>query len=107
MFIESITPSSQERSRSLGECGSATGETQVEVILREDETGETSVDLVEYSWGSGLGWCPRKRITLDLEQATALAAVLGEHFRKPEEPAPARPRPRVQEDGNVIQLLFG
>lgn len=103
--LELAAPSSDEV-RSLGEIPSATGETKIELQSRTGEDGEPRLELVEYSWGSGLGWYSRKRLVLDREQGAALAALLNAEFAPATVPAPPRRRPALEEDGNVVRLLF-
>lgn len=84
--------------------GSGEG-SKIEVWSRTDAAGETLLELVEYSWGSGLGWYVQKRMTLEAGQVEALRALLGT-------PAPLaspglrRTAPAVSHDGNVIRLSF-
>jgi hypothetical protein len=103
--LELSAPSSDEI-RSVGEIPSASGETKVELQWRAGEDDQPRLELVEYSWGSGLGWYPRKRLTLDCEQGAALAALLSAEFAPASVPAPPRRRPALEEDGNVVRLLF-
>lgn len=88
----------------LGEAVNSEGDTKIEVLLRPGP-GSSTLELVEYSWGSGLGWYPRKRLTLDTEQAAALAAILQQPLT-PAGPSKPRLRPLVERDGNVLRLLF-
>lgn len=95
----------------IGELPSASGEEKIEVWSRAAEDGSELLELVEYAWGSGLGWYVRKRLTLDAAQVGALNALLGS--RIPAAPAPPAPglrahraTPRVQAEENVIRLLF-
>jgi hypothetical protein len=88
----------------LGDLPDASSEDKVEVWERSQDDGSSLLELVEYSWGSGIGWYVQKRITLDAGQVDALRALLGASPT-----APARPRrplpPVIQEDG-AIRLLF-
>lgn len=96
--------------QSLGELEDASGETKIELLLLpdDDDGSGPKLQLVEYSWGSGLGWYARKRLTLDAEQGAGLAALLTgalapaqqalQPFKKPS-------RPAVEQDGNVFRLF--
>jgi hypothetical protein len=97
---------SQPETQSLGEVVNAAGDTKIELLLRSGGEGEPTLELVEYSWGSGLGWYPRKRLTLDTEQGAGLAALLGAPLSAALQPEPKRHRPAMEQEGNVIRLLF-
>lgn len=90
----------------LGELPSADSRTRVELWERTGEDGSTLLDLVEYSWGSGLGWYVQKRMTLDGAQAQALRSILAPAVTAPPTPRLIQPRPPVQRDGNVVRLVF-
>jgi hypothetical protein len=62
------------------------------------------MELVEYSWGSGIGWYVQKRVRLDAGQVEALATLLSQ--RTPMTPRPKAFRPPVVRTDNIIQLLF-
>jgi hypothetical protein len=94
--------------QSLGEIEDSGGHTKIELVQLPDDGSGTRLQLVEYSWGSGLGWYARKRLTLDAEQAAGLASMLAAAV------APTRPRdsskqPAVvratEHEGNVIRLF--
>ena len=95
--------------QSIGEIEDARGETKIELVELPDDGSGPKLQLVEYSWGSGLGWYVRKRLTLDSEQGAGLAALLTAAV------APALPstqplktrqqRPLVEENGKVIRLF--
>lgn len=98
----------------LGELQGADERERVELWLCQGEDGDTGVELVQYHWGSGVGWYVQKRMALDGGQARALQALLAPvaktipfrpaGFRPPETARPRRPR--VERDGNVIRLRF-
>ncbi|HTE19052.1 MAG TPA: hypothetical protein VK689_11815 [Armatimonadota bacterium] len=94
-----------EERRKLGDLQNDTSESKIEVWATPSEGGGSVLELVEYKWGSGIGWYTQKRLTLEAAQVDALRAVLGE--LAPPAPAP-RPRviPPVIREDNVIQLLF-
>lgn len=99
-----LVPRAQDGYRKLGELPAAAGEDKIEVWTRTLEDGSTSLELVECSWGSGVGWYVQKRIRLDCVQVEALKALLGAHSA-----AATRPRrrlPTVVHEEGVIQLLF-
>jgi hypothetical protein len=87
----------------LGDLPGPDDATKIEVVLRADEEGGTLVDLVECSWGSGIGWYAQKRVTLRAEQVEALRGLLGSS--EPEPPRLRAQPPRVERDGNVLRLL--
>jgi hypothetical protein len=101
----SPTPESQ----SLGELEDAAGETKIELAQLPDVGNGLSLQLVEYSWGSGLGWYARKRITLDADQAAGLASLLTSALTPARTAGlPTRPNPvtrGAEYDGNVIRLF--
>ena len=88
----------------LGELHSGSSQDKIEVWSREAEDGTGSLELVEYSWGSGIGWYVQKRVRLDAGQVEALKAVLGVDAAPA--PAPKRPLPPVVRDGNTVRILF-
>ncbi len=95
----------------LGELPAADGLEKVEVQSRTDAEGNSVLELVEYRWGSGLGWYVQKRISLDCGQAEALRAILGAHAATstaaaPPAPRLKRPAPARTQEGNVIRLDF-
>jgi hypothetical protein len=112
MLIEHPAPATHralapaEELRCLGEVTNAAGDTKVEVVLRAAAGEEPLLELVEYSWGSGLGWYSRKRLTLDAAQGAALAGMLGAQFAPKEAPVRKRRRPAIRQEGNVVHLLF-
>lgn len=88
--------------RRLGSVQDASGEQLIEVWSYTDESGADHVELVEHSWGSGLGWYPQKRLSLDAEQIQALRGLLD----KVAPPPPPASAPRLQETGRVLYLPF-
>ena len=115
MFTETY-PSSLAVSRtstapepiSLGELEDSAGETKVELLRLPDDGSGAKLQLVEYSWGSGLGWYARKRLTLDAEQGAGLASLLTAALAPV--PTVSQPltrafRPAVEREGNVIRLF--
>lgn len=99
-----LAPKNPTDSRWLGELPSESAQTRVEVLTRTAEDGSPLLELVEYSWGSGLGWYVQKRLTLDATQADALRTLLGGLPTAPQKPAIKRPL--AIQDENVIQLVF-
>ena len=97
----------QAASEVLGELTSPSRPEKIEVSSRVAEDGSTLLELVEYSWGSGLGWYVQKRLTLDAAQVEALRSLLGTEQIELPAPTLRRSRPAVQQDGNVTRLLFG
>jgi len=101
-----LAPCPQAEATKLAELPGARADSKVELWSREGEGGEPLVDLVEYSWGSGLGWYVQKRMTLEAGQVEALCAAFagpdcGPCFRL------KRPAPEMTREGNVIRLAFG
>src|SRR5437868_1595716 len=99
-------------SQLLGELHHDADSERVEVWLRRRGDGSPELELVQFLWGSGVGWYVHKSLVLDSQQAGALHALVGPVAS---EPAPAlapsaRPRrslPPVEREGNVIRLKFG
>lgn len=92
--------------RKLGDLQDASSQSKVEIWTRAGDDGAPVLELVEYSWGSGLGWYVQKRLRLDAGQVDALKALLT--ASEPAAPRPQRLRPSVvrSADDNVIQLVF-
>lgn len=95
----------------LGELQSGSGEDRVEVWRRVGPDGAVELELLQYHWGSGVGWYVQKSMTLDAAQAALLAGLLGAGTASHPDPfgtlaAPSRPRPTARQDGNLVQLLF-
>jgi hypothetical protein len=99
-----LAPNPNLTFRALGELPAANSDTRVELITRTAEDGSSLLELVEYSWGTGLGWYVQKRMTLDATQVDALRTLLGSMPVEP--PKPALDRPLVIREDNVIQLVF-
>src|SRR5262245_52153404 len=105
-----------EQGELLGELNSADGQERVEVRLRSDENGRPTVELAQFHWGSGVGWYLQKTMILDGAQAHAFQALLAPIAASltppptpsaaPRRRAPPRELPRVEQDGNVVRLLF-
>jgi hypothetical protein len=101
------TPSCAENDyRKLGDLPDASSQSKIEIWTRSGEEGTPVLELVEYSWGSGLGWYVQKRLRLDAGQVDALKALLT--VSEPAAPRPQRLLPTVvrSESDNVIQLVF-
>lgn len=108
-----LAPQRNEGPRLLGELPATSGQEKVEVWSRTDEGGTTLLELVEYRWGSGLGWYVQKRVSLDPDQVRLLTGLLATltPAETPVAPPPA-PRlktaaPSIMREGNVISLGFG
>jgi hypothetical protein len=97
------TPSEPQK---VGELPSASSQSRIEVWTRTTEDGSSLLELVEYSWGSGIGWYPQKRMSLGLEQAEALEQLLGRGKQPPETPRLRPAPPRVEREDNLIRLVF-
>ncbi|MGV3724287.1 MAG: hypothetical protein ACO1SX_25615 [Actinomycetota bacterium] len=100
-----LAPDTSQDHRWLGELPSEDARTRVELLSRVAEDGSAVVDLVEYSWGTGLGWYVQKRLTLDAAQVDALRILLGAAPAAPTKPATLL-RPVALREDNVIQLVF-
>jgi hypothetical protein len=101
-----LVPRAENGYRKLGDLPGASSQSKIEVWARGAEDGTASLELVEYSWGSGLGWYVQKRVVLDAGQVEALKALLGEEAVSPAAPRPKRPMPAVIREENVIRLVF-
>jgi hypothetical protein len=101
-----LVPRVENGYRKLGDLPGASSENKVEVWSRTAQDGSASLELIEYSWGSGLGWYIQKRIVLDAGQVDALRALLGEEVAAAVAPRPPRLRPSVVRDENIIRLVF-
>ena len=101
-----LAPQSDRGSYKLGELPGSSDESKIEVWSRHsDEEGEL-LELVEYSWGSGMGWYVQKRLTLDASQVDALRMLLGNGITATAPPRPKRLAPPVEQEGNVLRLMF-
>lgn len=100
-----LAPRSKAGCRKLGELPGRSRVDKIEVWERTEEDGSTLLELVEYAWGSGLGWYVQKRLTLDAGQTEALRALLGPPAAATP-PRPRRPLPPVVREGNVLRVLF-
>jgi hypothetical protein len=89
----------------LADLPSASSEQKIEVWCRTGEDGSALLELVEYAWGSGLGWYIQKRVSLDQGQVDALRSLFGEP--KTAAPAYRRTYPPVEREGNTVRLVFG
>src|SRR3712207_9333388 len=78
-----LAPRVEKGHRKLGELPASEGHDKVEIWTRTAEEGGEVLELVEYAWGSGLGWYVQKRMTLDAAQVDALRALLIEDPAKP------------------------
>jgi hypothetical protein len=101
-----LVPRAENGYRKLGDLPGASSENKVEVWTRSAEDGSSLLELIEYSWGSGLGWYIQKRVVLDAGQVEALKALLGEQAPAAAAPRPKRPLPSVVREENVIRLVF-
>jgi hypothetical protein len=90
--------------RKLGDLVGSSSQDKIEVWSRELEDGSGALELVEYSWGSGIGWYVQKLVRLDAGQVEALRAILGPETAPA--PAPKRPLPPVVRDGNTVRIVF-
>jgi hypothetical protein len=100
-----LVPRAENGYRKLGDLPGASSQSKIEVWARGADDGGDSLELVEFSWGSGLGWYVQKRVVLDAGQVEALKALLGEET-VPAAPRPKRPMPAVIREENVIRLVF-
>jgi len=105
-----LAPHDIEGPRLLGELPATSGREKIEVWSRSEEDGTTVLELVEYRWGSGLGWYVQKRVALDPDQVRLLTGLLGT-LTPTEVAAPPAPRlkrtvPAASREGNVIALRF-
>lgn len=100
------TPCAENDYRKLGDLPDASSQSKIEIWTRPGEDGTPILELVEYSWGSGLGWYVQKRLRLDAGQVDALKALLG--ASEPAAPRLQRPLPSIvrRDNDNVIQLVF-
>jgi len=101
MLATTGTGRSHPAGQLLAELIAADGRTKVELWLHPGDAPR--LELVQYHWGSGVGWYVQQRLALDADQAASLKAALAGVSLSP---APAS-RPRAEVDGNVIRLLFG
>src|SRR5687768_6283648 len=90
--------------RKLGDLVGSSSQDKIEVWSRELEDGSGGLELVEYSWGSGIGWYVQKHVRLDAGQVEALRAILGTAAAPA--PAPKRPLLPVVRDGNTVRIVF-
>jgi hypothetical protein len=101
-----LAPGTRSGTAKLGELPAASPEDKIEVWERVADDGTAFLDLVEYSWGSGLGWYVRKRVSLEPSQVEALAGLLGVQRAAPTPSRPTRPLPPVERDGNTLRIHF-
>jgi hypothetical protein len=101
-----LAPRSEPTSCKLGELPGASDRDKIEVWSRTGEDGTSLLELVEYSWGSGIGWYVQKRLTLEAGQVEALRALVG--AAEPALPAPRLrpPTAAAVREGNTIRLSF-
>src|SRR5262245_21244307 len=99
-----LSPRAEDGYELLGELAGASTRHKVEVWSRAEEDGSTGLELVECSWGSGVGWYVQKRVRLDSAQVEALRTLLGGTIASP--PRPRRPLPAIVREDGAIRLLF-
>lgn len=99
-----LSPRVEDGFEKLGELDAASARHKVEVWRRTEEDGTTSLELVECSWGSGVGWYVQKRVRLDTEQLEALKLILGKMAPAP--PVRRRTLPTIVREDGAIRLLF-
>lgn len=99
-----LNPRAEDGYEKLGELAGASTRHKVEVWRRAEEDGSTGLELVECSWGSGVGWYVQKRVRLDAAQVDALRLMMAAM------PLAARrahrSRPQVVREDGAIRLLF-
>jgi hypothetical protein len=99
-----LSPRAEDGYEKLGELPAASTRHKVEVWSRTEEDGSLSLELVECSWGSGVGWYVQKRVRLDGAQVEALRVLLGAGLVAA--PRPRRPLPTIVREEGAIRLLF-
>jgi hypothetical protein len=97
-------PRIEDGCRKLGELPGASDRDKVELWTRDLGDGAAALELVECSWGSGVGWYVQKRIRLDAAQVDALMALLA--AGRDRLPRRRAPRPEVVHEEGAIRLLF-
>jgi hypothetical protein len=102
--ITMLNPRAEDGYEKLGELAAASTRRKVEVWSRTEADGSTSLELVECSWGSGVGWYVQKRVRLEASQVEALRSLLGTTTASP--PRRGRLRPTVVREEGAIRLLF-
>jgi len=100
------TPDIKTDYRKLGDLPDASSQSKIEIWTRTGDDGAPVLEMVEYSWGSGLGWYVQKRLRLDAGQVDVLKGLLA--VNESAAPRPQRLLPSVirHETDNVIQLVF-
>src|SRR5687768_6037489 len=101
-----LAPRPEATHSKLGELPGSSEQDKIEVWSRTAEDGSSLLELVEYSWGSGLGWYVQKRLTLEGGQVAALRALLAPEEQPLAAPRLRQPLPGVEREGNVIRLPF-
>jgi len=106
IVIETImlNPRAEDGYEKLGELAATSARHKVEIWSRTEEDGSTSLELVECSWGSGVGWYVQKRVRLEAAQVEALRSLLGSSAISL--PRAGRPRPTIVREEGAIRLLF-
>jgi hypothetical protein len=101
-----LSPNIENDFRKLGDLPDASSQSKIEIWTRTGDDGAPLLEMVEYSWGSGLGWYVQKRLRLDAGQVEVLKALLA--ASEPAAPRPQRLLPAVvrPENDNVIHLVF-
>jgi len=102
--INMLNPRAEDGYEKLGELAADSTRHKVEVWSRTEKDGSTSLELVECSWGSGVGWYVQKRVRLEASQVEALRTLLGTAAIFP--PRTGRLRPTVVREEGAIRLLF-
>ena len=99
-----LNPRAEHGYEKLGELPAASTRHKVEVWSRSEEDGSTSLELVECSWGSGVGWYVQKRVRLDSAQVEALRTLMG--AVPVTAPKVRRQLPTIVREEGAIRLLF-
>ena len=58
------------------------GESALEVVLKSETTGDSTIEIRKLNWGTGVGWCPQQTLILSTETAEALLRTLQKHRSK-------------------------
>ncbi len=99
-----LKPHAVSGDRKLGDLPGSSDHDKIEVWERTDEEGNPLLEIVDLSWGSGIGWYVQKRVTLEAGQIEGLKALLSEGA--PVAPRLKRSLPPVIHQENVIRIVF-